>query len=67
MSIIFRDKIPDDVPIFVSPRGSEYILRNGHRVYVRDTEYKYNRKYKLKHGAFARYVNSQLNQIKNQK
>jgi len=67
MSIIFRDKIPDDVPILVSSRGSQYILRNGHRVYVRDTEYKYTRKYKPKRGAFERYVNSQLNQIQNNK
>ena len=67
MSIIFRDKIPDDVPIFVSARGSQYILRNGHRVYVRDSEYKYAPKYKLKRGAFERYVNSQLIQIKNNK
>ena len=66
MSIICRDKIPDGTPILVSSRGSEYILRNGHRVYVRDIAYKYSRKYKPKRGAFERYVNSQLNQINKQ-
>jgi len=74
MTMINHTKIPEGSQIFKGPRGSDYIIRNGHKVYVRygDVE-QYpsakdgwdtprttpRRKFSAKRGAYLRFIENQ--------
>lgn len=61
MSVLHISKVPEGFEIHISPKGARYIIRNGKRVYISDKPYVRKNNYTAPRGAFARYVNSQLN------
>ena len=50
--------VPEGTEILIGPRGAEYFLRNGKKVYL-NKRIKQDTKFNVPRGAFARYLSNQ--------